>query len=97
MEEENIETEPILNEMFEKVLLDCPSAPLEEFIAVEDDNVCTTPIKAGKDILEIVQSSKNIIDVDFNDENKINNTVPVPTSSKMRNILCSYLRGGVRK
>uniref|UniRef100_A0A8C4SC05 HTH CENPB-type domain-containing protein n=1 Tax=Erpetoichthys calabaricus TaxID=27687 RepID=A0A8C4SC05_ERPCA len=67
MEKEDIETEPKLNEMFEKVsvLLDY------------------------KDILEFVQSSKNIIDADSDDENEMNNAAPVPTSSEMRNIMKS--------
>ncbi|GFU55501.1 hypothetical protein TNCV_2452661 [Trichonephila clavipes] len=46
---------------------------------------------AEKDILVLVQSSKNIIDADFDDENKMNNAAPVPSSSEMMNImvLCS--------
>ncbi|GFT27813.1 hypothetical protein TNCV_10331 [Trichonephila clavipes] len=32
----------------------------KEFVAVDDDNVCTAPIMANKDISEFVQSSKNI-------------------------------------
>ncbi|GFW49263.1 hypothetical protein TNCV_3057731 [Trichonephila clavipes] len=61
----------------------------EEFVAVDYDNVCTAPIMADKDILEFVQSSKNIIDEDSDDENEMNNAIPVPTSSKMRNIMKS--------
>ncbi|GFX05435.1 hypothetical protein TNCV_1007571 [Trichonephila clavipes] len=38
-----------------------------------------------KTFFEFVQSSKNIIDVDSDDENEMNNIAPVPTSSKMRN------------
>ncbi|GFT90904.1 hypothetical protein TNCV_2830191 [Trichonephila clavipes] len=38
--------------------------------------------------LEFVQSSKNIIDADFDDENEMNKTVPVPTSSEMSKIFC---------
>uniref|UniRef100_A0A8C4RRF5 Tigger transposable element-derived protein 4 n=1 Tax=Erpetoichthys calabaricus TaxID=27687 RepID=A0A8C4RRF5_ERPCA len=93
MEKEDIETEPTLNEMFEKVsvLLDCPTVSSEEFVAVDDDNVCTAPIMADKDILEFVQSSKNIIDADSDDENEMNNAAPVPTSSEMRNIMKSML------
>uniref|UniRef100_A0A8C4RFJ1 HTH CENPB-type domain-containing protein n=1 Tax=Erpetoichthys calabaricus TaxID=27687 RepID=A0A8C4RFJ1_ERPCA len=40
-------------------------------------------------ILEFVQSSKNIIDADSDDENEMNNAAPVPTSSEMRNIMKS--------
>uniref|UniRef100_A0A8C4SEN5 HTH CENPB-type domain-containing protein n=1 Tax=Erpetoichthys calabaricus TaxID=27687 RepID=A0A8C4SEN5_ERPCA len=91
MEKEDIETEPTLNEMFEKVsvLLDCPTVSSEEFVAVDDDNVCTAPIMTDKDILEFVQSSKNIIDADSDNENEMNNAAPVPTSSEMRNIMKS--------
>ncbi|GFX96183.1 DDE_3 domain-containing protein [Trichonephila clavipes] len=39
--------------------LDCPTVLLEEFVAVDDDdNVCTAPIMAYKDIFEFAQSSK---------------------------------------
>ncbi|GFX68004.1 hypothetical protein TNCV_921051 [Trichonephila clavipes] len=60
----------------------------------DDDAVCTAPFTADKDILELLQSSKNIIDADFYDANEMNNTVPVSTSSKMKNIMksmCSSL------
>ncbi|GFW63871.1 hypothetical protein TNCV_3744751 [Trichonephila clavipes] len=63
-------------------------SPSEEFVAIDDDNVCETPIVTDKDILEFVQSSKNIIDVESDDENKMNNASPV-TSSKMRSIMKS--------
>ncbi|GFV18160.1 hypothetical protein TNCV_169631 [Trichonephila clavipes] len=67
--------------MFEKVyvLLNCPTVSLEEF-AAKSDNVYTALIMANKDILEFVQSSKNIIDADSDDENKMNNAALVPTS-----------------
>ncbi|GFX98293.1 hypothetical protein TNCV_4909361 [Trichonephila clavipes] len=71
--------------------LDCPIALLEEFVAVEDVNVCTSPIMTDKDILEFFQSTKNIIDADFNDENEMNNAAPVPTSSDIRNSIKSAL------
>ncbi|GFV73409.1 SCAN domain-containing protein 3 [Trichonephila clavipes] len=72
--------------MFEKVsvLLDCPTESSEEFVAVDNGNVCTTPMIADKDILELVQSSKNIIDTDSKDEKEMNNAAPVPPSSEMR-------------
>ncbi|GFX95335.1 hypothetical protein TNCV_849251 [Trichonephila clavipes] len=41
---------------------------------------------AEKDILEFVQSSKNITDTDLDDEKKMNAT-PASTSSEMRNIM----------
>ncbi|GFW15047.1 uncharacterized protein TNCV_983391 [Trichonephila clavipes] len=46
-----------------------------------------------KDILECVQSSKNIIDADSDDDNEMNPAAPVPTSSEMRNMksISSYL------
>ncbi|GFY01700.1 hypothetical protein TNCV_2608831 [Trichonephila clavipes] len=43
----------------------------------------------NRDILELDQSSKNIIDADFDDENEINYAAPVPTSSEMRNVMKS--------
>ncbi|GFS96474.1 hypothetical protein TNCV_17881 [Trichonephila clavipes] len=46
----------------------CPIVSSEEFVAVGDDNVCTARIMTYKDILEFVQSSKNIIDRDSDDE-----------------------------
>ncbi|GFW63303.1 hypothetical protein TNCV_3477191 [Trichonephila clavipes] len=45
-----------------------------------------TPIKADKDTLEFVQNSKNIIDLDF-EENEMNNATLVLTSSELMNIL----------
>ncbi|GFY08962.1 hypothetical protein TNCV_4661531 [Trichonephila clavipes] len=68
--------------------LDCSIELSEDFIA-DDDNVYTAPIMEEKDILEFVQSSKNIIGAYSDDENKINNTVPVHTSSEMRNVMKS--------
>ncbi|GFW39342.1 SCAN domain-containing protein 3 [Trichonephila clavipes] len=61
--------------------LECPAVSSEECIAVDEDNVCTTPIMADKDILEFVESSKNIFEADSDHENEINN---VPTSSEMK-------------
>ncbi|GFV04512.1 hypothetical protein TNCV_3322091 [Trichonephila clavipes] len=68
--------------------LDYPIVLLEEFLAVEDDNVCTTLIIAEKGILKYVQSSKSIIDADSDDENEMK-TTPISTSSEMRNIVKS--------
>ncbi|GFX50705.1 hypothetical protein TNCV_2722911 [Trichonephila clavipes] len=56
-----------------------PPESSEEFDAVDNGNVCTAPIMAHKDILGFVQSSKNIIDADSDEENKMNNVAPVPT------------------
>ncbi|GFT56487.1 hypothetical protein TNCV_2334461 [Trichonephila clavipes] len=67
------------------LLLDCPTASSEKFVAVDGDTRRITPIMADKDILEFVQSSKNIINADSEDENEMNNAVPIPTSSNMRN------------
>ncbi|GFW92776.1 SCAN domain-containing protein 3 [Trichonephila clavipes] len=71
--------------MFEKVsgLFHCLTISSKEFVAVDNDNVCTVPIRADKDVMELVQSSKNIIDADSDDENEVNNVAPVPTSSEM--------------
>ncbi|GFT95996.1 hypothetical protein TNCV_312921 [Trichonephila clavipes] len=41
---------------------------------------------ADKDILEFVQSLKNIIDAESNHESEKNNATPVTPSSEMRNI-----------
>ncbi|GFX48685.1 hypothetical protein TNCV_407921 [Trichonephila clavipes] len=60
--------------MFEKVsvLLDCPIVSSEKIGAVDDDNECTAPIMADKDIWEFVQSSKIIADEDFCNKNEMN-------------------------
>ncbi|GFX53596.1 hypothetical protein TNCV_2327111 [Trichonephila clavipes] len=67
--------------MFEKVsvLSDCPTISSEEFVAIDDDNVCTAPIMADKDILEFVQSSE--------DKNEMNNAAHLSPPSEMRNIM----------
>ncbi|GFV48351.1 hypothetical protein TNCV_2479161 [Trichonephila clavipes] len=57
--------------------------------AVDDDNVCIAPVMADKDILEFVQTHKNIIDADSDNENEMNNVAAVPTTSEMRNIIKS--------
>ncbi|GFV71811.1 hypothetical protein TNCV_4868951 [Trichonephila clavipes] len=67
--------------------MNCSIVLPEEFITVDDDNVCTVPLMSDKDILEFVQSSKNIIDADSDDENETNNAALVPTSSEMRNVM----------
>ncbi|GFW28862.1 hypothetical protein TNCV_201851 [Trichonephila clavipes] len=76
--------------MFEKVsvLLDCLAVSSEEFVAV-DDNVCRILILWRTKTFEFVQSSKNIIDADSEDENEMNSAAPVPTSSEVRNIMKS--------
>ncbi|GFS48254.1 hypothetical protein TNCV_2296431 [Trichonephila clavipes] len=45
----------------------------------------------NKDILEFVQSSKNNIEADSDEENGTNNTAPVTTPLEMRNIMKSRL------
>ncbi|GFT13009.1 uncharacterized protein TNCV_431321 [Trichonephila clavipes] len=70
--------------------VDCPTVSWEEFVAEHDEDVvCTAPTMAHKDILEFVQSSKNVIDADLNDENEMDITALGPTSSEMRNIMKS--------
>ncbi|GFS95967.1 hypothetical protein TNCV_4277551 [Trichonephila clavipes] len=61
----------------------------EEFIAVDDDKVCTAPIKADEISHFGVGPNfkKNSIDADSDDENKMNNAVPVSTSSETKNIM----------
>ncbi|GFV95392.1 hypothetical protein TNCV_4573941 [Trichonephila clavipes] len=77
--------------MFEKVsvLLDFPAVSSVEFVAVDDDNVCPASIMVDKDILEFVQSLKNIIHTGSGDENERNNGSPIPSSSEMRSIMKS--------
>ncbi|GFU46650.1 hypothetical protein TNCV_1546621 [Trichonephila clavipes] len=60
-----------LNEIFNNVcvLLDCSIVSSEKFVAVDDDNVRTAPIMADNVIMEFVQSSKNIMDADSDEEN----------------------------
>ncbi|GFW34256.1 transposable element Tc3 transposase [Trichonephila clavipes] len=58
---------------------------MEGFVAVDDDNVCTVSITSDKDIVEPVQSSKNIIDTDCDRKIKMNNAASFLTSAKMRN------------
>ncbi|GFX75810.1 hypothetical protein TNCV_2237821 [Trichonephila clavipes] len=53
--------------------LDCSIVLSEEFIALDNDDVCTAPTMIEKDILEFVESSKNIIDADSDDEDEMNN------------------------
>ncbi|GFU51021.1 hypothetical protein TNCV_4462131 [Trichonephila clavipes] len=55
-------------------------------------NALQAPIMADKYILEFVQSSKNIIEAHYDDENEMNNATPVPTSSEMTIMknMCSY-------
>ncbi|GFY34901.1 hypothetical protein TNCV_154741 [Trichonephila clavipes] len=70
------------------------TVPSEEFVAADDDKMCTAPVIADKDILEFVQSSKNIVHTHSDDESEMNNSTPVPTSFEMRNItknILSYL------
>ncbi|GFT92759.1 hypothetical protein TNCV_739481 [Trichonephila clavipes] len=70
------------------------NVPSEELIVVGDDNVCSVQIMADKDIYEFSQSSSSIIDADCDDENEMNDEVPVSTSSEMRKIeknIFSYL------
>ncbi|GFW94744.1 hypothetical protein TNCV_4247841 [Trichonephila clavipes] len=59
----------------------------EEFITVHDGKVCLAPVMADKDILELVQSSKNIYDADSVDKNEMNNVASVLTSSEIRNVM----------
>ncbi|GFX99124.1 hypothetical protein TNCV_2493051 [Trichonephila clavipes] len=54
---------------------DCLTVSSEEFVVVDD--LCTASIMADKDILECVQSSKNISDADSDDEKEMNNAAPV--------------------
>ncbi|GFX68602.1 hypothetical protein TNCV_1800151 [Trichonephila clavipes] len=70
--------------------LDCPIVSSEEFVAVDDDNVCTGLFMPDKEISEFVHNSKIINDADSDDENELNNAAPVPLSSEMRNVIESF-------
>ncbi|GFX73579.1 hypothetical protein TNCV_2342841 [Trichonephila clavipes] len=76
--------------------LDCPTVSSEEFVAVDDDNVCTAsqlwqtktfwslfkaPIPTSSEMMSIMKNS--------DEENKMKNVVPVPTPSEMRNVIKS--------
>ncbi|GFV37046.1 hypothetical protein TNCV_2381931 [Trichonephila clavipes] len=69
--------------------LDFPTVSSEEFVAVHDDNTHTASIMADKDILAMVQSSKNTIDADFDYTNEMSNVAHVPTLFEMRRIIKS--------
>ncbi|GFV16630.1 transposable element Tcb1 transposase [Trichonephila clavipes] len=57
----------------------------------DDDSVCRASIMADIDILEFVQSSKNIIDtIDSDSENEMKNAAPVSSSSEMKNIMKTF-------
>ncbi|GFV08883.1 hypothetical protein TNCV_3821261 [Trichonephila clavipes] len=71
--------------------MEFPIVSSEEFIAENADNVCVDPIIANKDTLEFIKSSKSIINADSNIEKEINNAIPVPTSSEMKNTMKSIL------
>ncbi|GFV30012.1 RNase H domain-containing protein [Trichonephila clavipes] len=64
----------------------------EEFTA-DDDSMYTDPIMAYKYSFEFVQSSKNINDADYDDENEIDNAVSVHTLFKMRNLYKWFIVG----
>ncbi|GFT54721.1 hypothetical protein TNCV_5001051 [Trichonephila clavipes] len=60
--------------------IDCPTVLSEEFVAVNDDNVCTAPIMADKDTFwSLFKAQKNTIDAYFDGETEMNDTAPVPT------------------
>ncbi|GFT17565.1 hypothetical protein TNCV_4807981 [Trichonephila clavipes] len=54
--------------------LDCATVSLEEFVAVGDDNVCTSPITVDK-YISSKKSLKNIINADYDDKNGCGNLV----------------------
>ncbi|GFS95986.1 hypothetical protein TNCV_4277701 [Trichonephila clavipes] len=65
--------------------LNCLIVLSEEFIAADDDNMCTS-----KDILNFVQRLKHIIHADYSDdENEVNYAAHVPTSSETRYVMKS--------
>ncbi|GFT86167.1 hypothetical protein TNCV_3257581 [Trichonephila clavipes] len=68
---------------------DCPILLSGEFTEVDHVNVCTAPIMAEKELVELAQSSKYTIVTDSDNENEMNNVAPVPTSSEIRNIMKS--------
>ncbi|GFU82739.1 hypothetical protein TNCV_265361 [Trichonephila clavipes] len=76
--------------MFVKVsvLLDFSTVLSKEFAVVDDDIMYVKPqIWQIKTFVEFVQSSKNIVITDSDDEYEMNNAATVPMSSEMRNIM----------
>ncbi|GFU42969.1 hypothetical protein TNCV_3141131 [Trichonephila clavipes] len=66
--------------MFEKVsiLLDCPTASLEEFVPVDEYcNVCTAAIIADKKHFGVWSKLKKYIDADSDDDDVMQNAAPV--------------------
>ncbi|GFT79759.1 hypothetical protein TNCV_3961251 [Trichonephila clavipes] len=59
----------------------------EWFVAIVDDTVRTDSIMTDNNILEFVQSSKNTIDTEFDEDNETNNAAPISKSFEMRNIM----------
>ncbi|GFV19173.1 hypothetical protein TNCV_3223911 [Trichonephila clavipes] len=80
--------------MFEKVsvLLYCSTVSWEEFIAVDDNNVCTAPILWQRYFGDCTNLKNTIGGEDSVDENEMNITAPVSTSSEMRNVMKSLRR-----
>ncbi|GFV46721.1 hypothetical protein TNCV_1881801 [Trichonephila clavipes] len=67
--------------------LDCPIVLLDEFVTVDDGNVCTVLFLQRH--FGVCSKLKNIIDADSDDENEMNYVAPVLTSSYMRNLMKS--------
>ncbi|GFV43268.1 hypothetical protein TNCV_2381501 [Trichonephila clavipes] len=57
-------------------VLNCRTVSPEEFVAIDDDDVCKTQLRQTKTFWSFDKSSKNI-DADYDDKNE----APVPTSS----------------
>ncbi|GFW61362.1 hypothetical protein TNCV_4136801 [Trichonephila clavipes] len=63
------------------------SLPIGVVWKIRERDASSAPITADKDMLEFVQSSKNIIDADSDNESETNNENPDPPSSEMKNII----------
>ncbi|GFV40420.1 hypothetical protein TNCV_2535881 [Trichonephila clavipes] len=75
-----------IGDLIEEVFQACQVRSVKKIS--DDDNVGRDQIFFyGKHILKIVQSSKNVVDADSDDENETNSVAPVPTSSEIRNIM----------
>ncbi|GFU91255.1 hypothetical protein TNCV_4925851 [Trichonephila clavipes] len=69
--------------------LGCSTVLSEELIALCDGNMSSTTIIVDRNILEFVQSSKNFMDGDSDDESEVNNAASVPVSNELRNVMKS--------
>ncbi|GFY15798.1 hypothetical protein TNCV_1284431 [Trichonephila clavipes] len=66
--------------------LECPLALSEEFITLDDDNVCKSQLGQTKTFKSLFKAKKISLMQILTDENEMKNAAPVSTPSEMRNI-----------